>query len=404
MKEYWFIAFRNLKRRGVRSWLTLLGIFIGITAVVALISLGSGLRETVNSQFGISSTEVITVQAGGLTAFGPPGTGITRPLVVDDVEAIEDLSSVERAVRRNIPSGKLEFKDEVIFGITMSIPDGDDRKFVYEQIGIEIEQGRLLEDGDTNKVVLGNNFFTESVGLNNKIEAGDKVEIQGKEFEVVGITKKKGSFIFDNVAQMNEDPLEELMGYGDDVDLIAVKIKDKDLIDKAKEEIEELMRDRRDVDEGEEDFEVTTPQATLDTVNGVLAGIQVFIVLIAAVSIIVGGIGIVNTMTTSVLERKKEIGIMKAIGAKNSDIFYQFFIEAGLLGFIGGLAGVIAGVLIGYLGTLSISQFIGATTQPEINIGLIIAALAGSFIIGSIAGIVPAMRAARQNPVDALRG
>jgi len=403
MREHASIAVRNLRRRGARSWLTLLGIFIGITAVVALISLGSGLRTTVNSQFGISATEVITVQAGGLNAFGPPGTGVVNSLTIEDVEAIERLSVVERTVRRNIPSGKLEFKDEVVFGRTMSIPSGDDRKFVYEQLDIDVEQGRLLEDGDENNVVLGHNFFSESVGLSNKIEAGDKVLIQDKEFKVVGITKKKGSFIFDNVVHMNDAPLEALMGYGDDVDLIVVKIKDKDLIEKAKEDIEKLMRDQRDVKAGEEDFSVTTPQATLDTVNEILAGVQIFIVLIAGISILVGGIGIVNTMFTSVLERRHEIGIMKAIGAKNSDIFYQFFIEAGLLGFVGGLAGVIVGVLIGYLGTIGINQFIGATTTPEISIVLIISALVGSFIVGSLSGIAPAMRAARQNPVDALR-
>jgi len=136
------IAVRNLRRRGLRSYLTLLGILIGITAVVALITLGNGLRLAVNSQFGISSTEVISVQAGGVNAFGPPGSGVTRPLTVDDVEAIKDISEVETAIRRNIPSGKLEFKDEVVFGIAMSVPDGEDRKIVYEILDVDVEQGR----------------------------------------------------------------------------------------------------------------------------------------------------------------------------------------------------------------------------------------------------------------------
>jgi len=193
------------------------------------------------------------------------------------------------------------------------------------------------------------------------------------------------------------------MGYGDDVDLIVVKVKNKDLVDKAQEDIEKLLRERRDVKKGEEDFSVSTPEATLDNVNQILSGIQAFIVIIAFMSIVVGVIGIANTMTTSVIERRSEIGIMKAIGARNEDIFYQFLIEAGLLGLIGGIVGVGLGVGMGYLGTNALNNFLGSTVSPEFNPILIVSALLGSFIIGSISGIIPAMRAAKLNPVDALR-
>ncbi|MBT6182264.1 ABC transporter permease, partial [archaeon] len=341
MKDYFDLAFGNLKHRGVRSWLTLLGIFIGIAAVVSLISLGSGLKLAVNSQFGVSTTEVITVQAGGVTAFGPPGSGAANPLDVDDMEAIEKLASVERVLRRNIPSGSLEFNDHLIFGLMMNIPDGEDRKFAYETLDVEAEFGRLLKDGDVNKVVLGSNFLEDKVGLEKKVKVGDKILLQEKTFEVVGITKKKGSFIFDNIVHVNEKPLEDLMGYGDDVDVIVVQVKNKDLMEKTKADIEKVLRKTRDVKLGEEDFEVSTPEAALETVNGIISGVQAFIVIIASLSILVGALGIVNTMTASVLERKKEIGIMKAIGARNSDVFMQFFIESGLLGLVGGIIGVV---------------------------------------------------------------
>ena len=403
IQDYTKIAVRNLRRRGLRSYLTLLGIIIGITAVVALITLGSGLRIAVLSQFGISSTEVITVQAGGVTAFGPPGSGVTTPLTIEDVEVLQKVNGVEKAIRRNIPTGKLEFKDEIVFGIAMSIPDGEDRKFVYELLELDIEQGRLLKDGDTNKVVLGNNFLAEKVGLSRKIEVGDTVKVQDKNFEVVGITKKKGSFIFDNIIHMNEELLEDLMGYGDNVDLIAIKVKDRDEIEQTKIKIEEALRKSRNVDEGEEDFEVSTPQESLETVDQVLGGIQLFIVMIAFVSIFVGAVGIVNTMTTSVLERRKEIGIMKAVGAKNSDIFSLFFIESGLLGLIGGIGGIVLGLIIGSLGILGINSFMGTSTNLQISISLIVYSLIGSFALGSVSGIAPALGAAKQNPVDALR-
>ena len=111
ISDYFILAFRNLRKRGLRSWLTLLGIFIGVAAVVSLISLGNGLQMAVNSQFGVSSTEIISVQAGGLNSYGPPGSAVAKKLTVQDVDAINKLSTVERAVRRNIPSGKLEFNN-----------------------------------------------------------------------------------------------------------------------------------------------------------------------------------------------------------------------------------------------------------------------------------------------------
>ncbi|MEK6792851.1 MAG: ABC transporter permease [Nanoarchaeota archaeon] len=402
--DYFHLALKNLRHRGIRSWLTLLGIFIGIATVVALISLGGGLKSAILSQFGISSTEVIEVQAGGLNSFGPPGTGAVNLLTIDDVEAIERLSSVEEAIGRHLVTAKMEFNDALFIGIATDIPSGSKRDLTYEIMSIEPLEGRLLEDRDTNKVVLGNNFYFEDKGgFGKSVRVGNSVKINNKKYEVKGILKKKGSFIFDHIILLNEEELKSISDYGDTVDFIGVKIKNKELVDVAEAEIEELLRDRRDVRVGEEDFEVSTPEATLSSVNQIITGIQVFVVMIAAISIIVGSLGIVNTMTTSVLERVKEIGIMKAMGAKNSDIFYQFFIEAGLLGMVGGIAGIIAGIAIGYFGTFSINTFLGASSAPEINWILIVGTFVGSFCIGAIAGIVPALRAANQRPVEALR-
>ena len=170
-----------------------------------------------------------------------------------------------------------------------------------------------------------------------------------------------------------------------------------------KEDIEKLLRQRRNVDKGEEDFEVATPEAALEQVNSALNAIQIFVIIIASISIIVGAIGIVNTMATSVVERRKEIGVMKSIGAKDIQIALMFFTEAGMMGFVGGAIGIIFGLLIGYVGTLGINNYVGATTSPQINLLLILFSLIGSFMIGALAGIIPALHAAKQNPVEALR-
>lgn len=403
LKDFFYLGFRNLRKRGVRSWLTLLGILIGIAAVVSLISLGEGLKLAVNSQFGISSKQVISIQAGGMSGYGPPGSGVITPLTTGDADALRKLGGVELVASRIIPTVKLEYNNILSIGYAGSVPEGDARKFLYEQSELKIEQGRLLQDGDTNKIMLGYNFILSDNVFKKAISSGDYLTIQGKNFRVVGITKKKGSFILDNLVYVNENDLTSLMNTSNKVDIIIVKVKSVELMNKTKEEIEKVLRDRRNVDKGQEDFEVSTPEASLATVNQILTGVQAFIVLIALVSIFVGAIGIINTMTTSVLERRKEIGIMKAIGAKNSDIFIQFLIEAGLLGLVGGIMGVLVGVFLGYFGTVLINNFIGASTRPEINFTLIFFSLVGGFLIGAISGIVPAMRAAKQNPVEALR-
>ena len=404
IEDFFKLAFKNLKHRGARSWLTLLGIFIGVTAVVALISLGNSLELAVSSQFGISQTELITVQASGTQGFAPPGTGTITPLTKDDLDAINKLSSVDIAVSRNIESAKIEYKDKIIFGYVATIPYGDEKDFIYEQLGDEAVNGRLLKDSDTKKVFLGYNFIVDKVGLENPVIAGKKLIIQDQNFEVVGVLEKKGSFIFDNAIYMNEKDADDIYNFEEHVDAILLRPKDVDEIDKTKVDIEKLLRERRDVKLGQEDFEVSTPENSLSTVKGIIGGVQIFVVLVAFISIFIGALGIVNTMTTSVLERKKEIGIMKSIGARNENIFYQFFIESSLLGLVGGIVGCIFGISIGLLGTGAINNFIGAEIKPTLDFTLIFFTLLGSFLIGGLSGIAPAMRAAKQNPVEALRG
>jgi putative ABC transport system permease protein len=401
--NYFILAYRNLKKKGIRSYLTLLGICIGILAVVSLITLGNGLKMAVSSQFGVASTELITVEASG-GSFGPPGTDTINPLTTYDLQEIEKLSSVKAAVGRVLITGRLEFNKIAIFGYATNIPDGEDRKFIYDQLEAKSVVGRLLKDGESGKVFLGYNFYADKVGLGKPVVPGNKVSVQGKDFDVVGILEKKGSFIFDNLVFMNEGDLKNLVDYGDNLNFIVVLPTDKEDVGRTKEDIEKLLRRLRDVKVGSEDFTVSTPEASLAQVNSILNAIQIFVIIIASISIFIGAIGIINTMSTSVLERKKEIGIMKAIGATNQQIFMQFFVESGFLGLIGGGIGVLLGVILGYFGIVGINNFIGSEMQPHIDFFLIFFALLGSFLIGAIAGILPAMKAAKQNPVEALRG
>jgi putative ABC transport system permease protein len=344
------------------------------------------------------------VQAGGVN-LGPPGSGVVNPLTQSDTDAIAKLSNVEVAISRNVRGFKVVFNSQAVFTYGISIPDNQkEANDVYQFAQLATTSGKLIGQGDRGGVVLGNNFIDGiKNGFGRDIKVGDVLVINGKNFKVEGILEKKGSFIYDNSVFMNEVDMKNLLGYGNVVDEIAVKVVDKSLINQTTNDIEKLMRQRRNVKVGQEDFTVSTPAALLSSVNSVISGVQIFIIIIASISILVGAIGISNTMTTSVLERKREIGIMKAIGARNEQIFYQFLIESGLLGLVGGVIGILLGTGIGYLGTAALNTFLGASTQPQINWILLFSVAAGSFLIGVVSGLVPAIRAANERPVEDIR-
>lgn len=403
LKDYFIFSIKNLRHRRLRSWLTMIGIIIGITAVVSLIGIGQGLKVAITSQFGSMGTDKLAVMASG--GLGPPGTGVVTPLTKDNAKKIEQVKGVKFVIGRLVRTGKMEYNDHVGFGYAASMAEGDGRKLIEEVMNLEAEKGRLLRDGDSKKVVLGSNLGEENAGFGKQIVLGSKILLQDEGFEVIGFLEKGGNFLVDNIVLVEEDDLREILDIPDDeIDVIAVQVQPNADIKAVQEDIEKLMRKERDVKEGEEDFVVETPQAVLGQVNSTLFAVQLFVYIIAAISILVGGIGIMNTMFTSVLERTKEIGIMKSVGAKNRTIFSLFFIESGLIGSVGGVLGAVLGISIAmglaFVGRLALGSDL---IRADISIWLVFGAIFGSFLLGSIFGIIPAVRASKLNPVDALR-
>jgi len=237
------------------------------------------------------------------------------------------------------------------------------------------------------------------------VQVGSTITFKGVDFKVVGILQKEGSFIFDTAIIMNEKVLKDNFRRGDNtVNAIGIKAEDVSAVAGVKERGEQLLRRERNVKKGEENFTVDSPENTLQTLDQILFAVQLFVSIIALISIIVGGIGIANTMYTAVLERTKEIGIMKAIGARNSSIFTLFFIESGFLGLVGGVIGVLLGAGIALGGAAAGRAALGSDLiQAHISAWLIVGALAFSFCIGLAAGILPALRAAKKHPVESLR-
>jgi putative ABC transport system permease protein len=410
ISDYIQLAVRSLTKRRLRTYLTMIGIFIGIAAVVSLIGLGQGLRLAITSQFGFIGTDVLGIQAASINFAGAPGQGAPNPLMNTYVDKIKKINNVKAAFNRYIGSATIEFKGNQKIEFVVSVPGGEDRKIFETMNSLTVQQGRLLTDQDTKGILLGSNYHTSityGATFDRPINAGDKVLINGQIFDVVGILEKKGSFIYDDALWMNDQTMlrEGIKPDDGTVNIINVQVKDVNQIEQTQQDIEKLLRKERNVKVGNEDFTVQTPQQALATLNSTLFAVQLFVTIIAVISLLVGGIGIMNTMFTAVLERTKEIGIMKSIGARNSTIFTLFFLESGLLGMIGGLIGVTLGIIfangMAFIGSLALgSDLIRASISP----GLILGALAFSFVMGTFFGVLPAYRASRLNPVDSLRG
>lgn len=403
LKDYFFLAFNNLKRRRLRSWLTVIGIFIGIAAVVALISLGQGLQNAVNKQFEILGADKITImgKAGFITS--PIASELSsKPLTEKDIEIIEKISGVESVTGYLIKSLSVEFKGEkreiLISGIEPEI-----YLKMFEGT-YKIEEGRDFKTGDKRKIVIGYN--TANKDFEKKIKVGNKIVISGEEVEIIGILEKIGNPADDSAIIMTLDSLRELSNEPRILSMIFVKIKSGVDVNEVAEDIEKTMKKDRNekLADKPKTFSIQTSEQLLGVFGDILSVIQAVLVGIAAISLLVGGIGIMNTMYTSVLERTREIGTMKAVGAKNSDILFIFLFESGLLGFVGGVIGIGIGVGLGKIAEyLAVNALGVGFFSAYFSWYLIISALAFSFLIGTLSGILPAMQAAKLKPADALR-
>ena len=401
--DYFKLALGNLRHRGLRSWLTILGIFIGIAAVVALISLGAGLKTAIVGQFGSLSIDKLTIQNKG-TGFGPPGSTVIEKLTDKDIKIIENVRGVDVVIPRLIRIVKVTYNKIDSYTYVGDISETKEgANIIYTSFDAKAEEGRLLESDDIGKVLLGSDVANTN-RFEKEISVGKKIEINGKSFEIIGILEKSSNFQINSVMIMTTGDLKELLNIGDEWDLLVAQVSDKDKIEGVAKDIEDSLRRDRKEKAGEESFSVETPLQALGAVNTILNIINAIVIGIAMISLLVGGIGIGNTMYTSVLERTREIGVMKAVGATNRDVLWVFLIESGLLGLVGGIVGALIG-LGAAMGISSIANTALGTTLLAVTISypLLLGAIAFAFFVGVISGVVPALQAAKLKPVDALR-
>jgi len=400
ISDYLKLAIENIMHRKLRAWLTILGIVVGIAAVVALISLGQGLQYTVDQQFSKIGADKVTIQAKG--SQGAPGssTGNTI-LTISDYDIVKKSQGVDGVVQVLIRVGRVEFNKNVKYMSIRGLPVDDTSKIYLETGVYDVGQGRFLKSGDKNKIVIGSEIaksttFGRAIGINSKIT------INGKEFTVIGIFKE-GSLSASTIV-MTLDDTRTLFNTPDEVSTIMVKVKDATQLDNTIENIKKDLRRHRNVKEGQEDFTVQSTKQYIDSFLVVFNVITVLLVGLASISLLVGAIGIANTMYTAVLERNREIGVMKAIGARNSQILTIFLIESSLIGLVGGVIGIILGALIGKIAEIAIGVFLGpGFFKVFLPWWLLVGAALFAVIIGTLSGILPARQAANMHPVDALR-
>ncbi len=400
IQDYFSIAMRNLRKRKLRSWLTMVGIFVSVATIFTLVSLSLGLQFAVEEQFEMLGSDKFFIQPRGM--LGPPQAGAAVEMTKQDVEIVDKTKGVMRTTYFTIGSAEVKFKDATRYYSVFGIPiEGLE---LYEETGsLEIEEGRDLEKGDRGKIIIGNHYKSRNI-FGEQVKAGDKFIINGQEFKVKGILQIIGNPDDDRLIMMGAEDFEELFETGDRVDYIMAQTNEGEDINEVAENVERKLQKHRGVDEKTQDFTILTPDEILAIFGTILNIITAFLGGVAAISLFVGGLGIMNTMYTSVLERTKEIGVMKAIGAKNGDMLMIFLIEAGLLGLVGGVVGVFLGYGISKGIEVIATRQLGTTLlQAAAPWYLILGCLLFAFLTGAISGSLPAWNASRTNVVDALR-
>jgi len=400
MLRYIKFAFNNFRTRKLRAFLTILGILIGIAAVVSLISLGQGLQESMQEQFELMGIDkIIITPKGGYFGMGVEGTELSK----QDMKTIEKVKGVDKTTGIILKIARVKFGHELKYAWVAGVPLDPDSVALWESVqSMKIKDGRDLKQGDRQKAVIGYRIAQEKF-FEKQVKIRDKIEIEGKAFKIVGTLEQIGNTQDDSSILISIKVARELFNEPEKLDLIILNVQPGFDVGDVAEKIKKELRKAEDLEEGEDIVEVQTSGDLRGTFNTVFVIVQIVVIGIAAIALLVGGIGIANTMYTSVLERTREIGIMKAVGARNSDIMFIFLIESGLLGLVGGIIGVAVG-----LGISKSVQVLAAATgttmiKASFNPFLILGALAFSFIIGSISGLMPARRAAMLKPVDALR-
>ncbi|MBK6548748.1 MAG: ABC transporter permease [Arcobacter sp.] len=394
------IAIKEIRRNILRSILTILGIVIGVASVIAMVMIGDGTTANVTANIEKLGSNMLNVRVGQEKRGAPRDDNSAKPFKIEDITAIKnEVSNLKGVTAENSSMANVVFGNKsnssLIVGTTNDY-------FIIKDW--EVEQGRIFEEGELSSgksvCILGTTVVKNLFGDENPI--GATIRIKNFPCSVIGVLASKGASSFgrdqDEVVITPLKMYQRKIQGNLDVSTIIVSVMEEKYIEDAKEQIISLMQDRRAVKVGEADnFHIRDMKDILNTMTSTTKMLTYLLGSIAAISLLVGGIGIMNIMLVSVTERTREIGIRLAIGAMQSEVLLQFLIEAIVLSTLGGIIGIFLGLGVGY-GVVQIFEL-----PYIINTQIILISFIFSTLIGVVFGYFPARKAARLNPIDALR-
>jgi len=396
------MALTAIQVHKARSVLTIIGVVIGIALVIVVMSAGNAIRSFIIGQVQSFGSDVIGVEIKVPGTNNPVGVEITT-LKLSDMEAIRKIPNI-----KNIYAGILSqavvahqglTKKTMLFGVSAEYPLVDDAP---------LKEGRFFTDredkGLARVTTLGPELKESLFGDQEAI--GENVTIDGLSYRVIGIQEARGAAGFfdrDNIAYLPIKTVQKLIDGIDHVSFISASMHDPDQGTETRLLIENIMRERHKIiDPTKDDFRAYTIDEAVELVDVVLNAMQVLLILLASISLVVGGVGIMNIMYVSVSERTYEIGLRKSIGARNKDILYQFLAESVVLTLIGGVLGIALGIALSYVISVFANQQ-GFGWDFIISLESIFLAVSFSVLVGAIFGLWPARKAAKLSPIDALR-
>ncbi len=403
------IAYKNLMAVKFRSFLTILGIIIGIASVIVVMAIGASAQKLILDQVSGIGSNLIGVLPGASDQKGPPASVlgvVTTTLKYADLKAVLEKRNVPNAVDASAyVTGSATVKNKngsfqtSFQGVTASLINVED---------IKLKEGRFFaKENDTNMArtaVLGFNRANDL--FPNEDPIGKTISLKNISLTVIGVLDERGSVGFSNNDDMIFVPLftgQKLLLGIDYLNFMRIKIDDKNNMDKAVSDIEITLREQHKIKSGaSDDFSIRNSAQALDVLTTITNILKYFLVAVAAISLVVGGVGIMNIMLISVHQRVREVGLRKAIGARNSHIISQFLVEAIFITLIGGIFGIIMGIAVSFLAAIIINQ-LGYSWQFMITGSAIILATSVSIFIGLIFGIYPALKASKISPMEALR-
>ncbi len=397
-------ALESLNSNKLRSGLTILGIVIGVGAVIAMLAVGAGAQETITGSISGIGSNLLFVSRGN---FNIELTKV-EPLTLDDAEALLDqfqapsIAAVAPVVNDSLTvSAQGESTRTTVYGVTPS----------YETVrNATVSEGKFISEdenlGRSSVVLLGPDTAEKLFGRREGL-VGESVRIEGQPFRVIGVLESKGGSSFGSQDDLAIIPLSTaqarlIRNSQNQLDLILVQAVTASQVSQASEEIAQILRTRHRTNIGEDDFTIFSQEDFVDIAKTITGVLTIFLGGVAGISLLVGGIGIMNIMLVSVTERTREIGLRKALGARKKDILTQFLTESSLLSLFGGILGIGLGWLIAYIvGRIAVAN--ETPFYPEISLNAILLATVFSTAVGLFFGLYPANRAANLEPVEALR-